>query len=134
MGVVRVTDAHTNPWGARPLTTVTVDGVRYLAISADRADEIHGPFTACDCRPLCGLPPCTGCGEDHGGHDRGSGVHLCRDCDIEYSMASMQCSGCKRMRYREETLLGNIGAYLWGERCTCAPRPPSMREVSDRER
>lgn len=91
--------------------------------------DVAGPYCACSCRPFCGLPPCTACGEDHGGHDHGNGAHLCRDCDIEWVLASMECSVCKRMRYRTETPIGNFGAYLWGDPCACDPRPPSMLDL-----
>ncbi len=37
---------------------------------------------ACDCRDWsCGLPPCDGCGEDHGGLEFGD-KRLCRDCHL----------------------------------------------------
>lgn len=111
------------------------DGATYLVFDRDfdHRVEVCGPFTACHCRPHCGLPPCTGCGDDHGGHDHGGGIHLCRDCDIEHGLSGMECSACGRMRYRTETPLGNIGGYLWGEPCTCDPRPPSTREASGRD-
>lgn len=70
------------------------------------------------------------CGEDHGGHDRGGGVHLCRDCDLEYSLDGMQCSGCRRMRYATDApaSLSQLAEVIWGERCVCPePRPPSVR-------
>ena len=73
------------------------------------------------------------CGEDHGGNDMGGDLHLCRDCAIEYRLDGMQCSGCNRMRYREDDATGplpGLAAALWGERCACPePRPPSVRAV-----
>lgn len=75
----------------------------------------------CGCHPSCGLPTCTGCGEDHGGHDHGGGKHPCRDCDIEFLMTRMQCSQCGRMRYATDSPVGNLGESLWGRRCECTP-------------
>lgn len=86
---------------------------------------LYGPFTACDCRPHCGLPPCTGCGEDHGGHDHGGDVHLCRDCDLARGLAAMLCPVCQRMRFRAG-VLGGLGEWLWGERCGCATQPSGI--------
>ena len=88
----------------------------------------HGPRRACYCSPHCGLPPCTGCGEDHGGHDMGDGEHLCRDCHLERGLAMMQCSVCQRMRYRPN-VLGGIGEYLWGEACKCEPGTPTVGDA-----
>lgn len=51
-------------------------------------------------------------------------------CDIAHSLDRMQCSGCKRMRYRTETPFGDIGGYLWGEPCVCDPRPPTVAEAA----
>lgn len=56
-------------------------------------------------------------------------MYLCRDCDLEYMMTSMECSGCRRMRYRVGVVVGNLGEYLWGDQCSCDPRPPSVWEV-----
>jgi hypothetical protein len=92
--------------------------------------DLYEPQPACSCRPHCGLPPCTECGEDHGGHDHGNGVHLCRDCDLEYRLTGMRCSVCQRMRYRSG-VLGGLGESLWGERCRCAPGTPSVRDAAD---
>lgn len=86
--------------------------------------------SVCGCKPPCGLPPCTTCGEDHGGHDHGGGIHLCRDCDLEYMLDGMQCSGCKRMRYATDSIATPFAESLWGKRCACPdPRPPSIRTV-----
>lgn len=42
---------------------------------------------ACECRDWsCGLPPCSVCGEDHGGIDMGAAGRFCRDCHLEYMM------------------------------------------------
>lgn len=67
--------------------------------------------------------PCNGCNEPT------LNPEWCRECDIERSLDAMQCSGCQRMRYRTETPFGDIGAYFWGEPCTCEPRPPSVLET-----
>lgn len=54
----------------------------------------------------------------------------CRDCDIRHSLDIMQCSVCERMRYRTETaVFKGVGAYLWGDPCTCDPKPPSVYEA-----
>ncbi len=87
----------------------------------DTGDEDRSGSVACWCVPWCGLPICA-CGEDHGGI-----LGRCRDCDIAYMLDSMQCSACRRMRYRTEPLFGNLGEYLWGARCVCAdPLPPTL--------
>ena len=45
---------------------------------------------ACSCKDWgCGLPPCDGCGEDHGGLER-DGKRLCRDCWQEASWAAIE--------------------------------------------
>lgn len=80
----------------------------------------------CQCRLWCGWPTCIECQEDHGSNWDGR----CRDCNIEHGLDRMHCTGCGRMRYRTETPLGNIGAYLWGEPCTCPePRPQTRADV-----
>lgn len=53
----------------------------------------------------------------------------CRDCDIEYLLDSMQCSGCKRMHYTRDEKLAPIAASFWGDRCVCEPRPPTVYEA-----
>ena len=64
---------------------------------------------------------CIGCGEPT------LNPELCRECDIERSLDRMQCSGCKRMRYRtDEERFSKLGAYLWGDPCTCDPKPPTV--------
>jgi hypothetical protein len=68
-------------------------------------------------RPMC----IEKCGE----HANPSFNGRCRDCDITHMLDEMQCSGCKRMRYREDDPTGMAWA-LWGERCACDPRPPSV--------
>ena len=59
---------------------------------------------------------------------------LCRDCGIQQHLDSMACTGCNRMRYREDDATGplpGLAAALWGDRCECPePRPPT---VYDRE-
>lgn len=87
----------------------------------------------CDCDPWCGLPPCDECGEDHGGNEL-NGRHLCRDCEIEELKDGMQCSVCKRMRYRTDVsgVLGNLGEYLWGSACSCDPKPPTVLQLRKR--
>lgn len=53
----------------------------------------------------------------------------CRDCDIEYLLDSMQCSGCSHMRYRQDGAAKEMAEYVWGDPCLCDPRPPSVYDV-----
>lgn len=75
----------------------------------------------CDCRPWCGWPTCIDCHQEHASSPGGR----CRDCDIEYCLDRMQCTGCGRMRYRAEA--SGMGAYLWGEPCACPEPRPATR-------
>lgn len=74
---------------------------------------------------------CIDCGEDHGTGSDGR----CRDCNITFLLDSMQCSGCQRMRYRERDgsraadMAVEIAEAVWGDRCVCDPRPPTVYEV-----
>jgi hypothetical protein len=70
--------------------------------------------------------PCEECGEET------LNDTLCRDCDITRNLDSMQCSVCKRMRYRlddDTAPCPGLGRALWGDRCECDPRPPSVYEA-----
>lgn len=58
--------------------------------------------------------PCIDCGEPTLNEER------CRDCDIEHSLARMECPHCKRMRYRtDDELARRLGEYFWGPACKC---------------
>lgn len=77
-------------------------------------------------RPLC--LEFADCGE-HASYDG-----RCRDCNIQHDLDRMQCSVCERMRYRERdgTVMDKftaIGEALWGDRCACDPKPPSVAEA-----
>ena len=80
--------------------------------------------TTGELRPMC----VEKCGE----HESVDG--RCRDCGIQHHLDTMQCSVCERMRYRarDGTVMDKftaIGEALWGERCTCDPKPPSVADV-----
>lgn len=81
-------------------------------------------MTVCICGDVaCKLPLC-GCGEWHATIDG-----RCRDCDIQHCLDRMECSVCRRMRYRQDVpRLTEFGVYLWGEPCDCDPKPPSLAE------
>ena len=82
---------------------------------------------SCPCGDVtCAMPLCSDCREWHA-----SSGDRCRDCDIEYGLKSMECSSCKRMRYRQDSPapLANFGAYLWGAPCKCAPCPLTIPVV-----
>lgn len=67
---------------------------------------------------------CIDCGEPTLNPER------CRECDIQYILACMQCSGCKQMRYRtDDERFSKLSAALWGDPCTCDPKPPSVYEA-----
>ncbi len=68
--------------------------------------------------------PCVDCGEPTLNPER------CRDCDITRSLDRMQCSQCERMRYRVDTpMTAELGAYFWGEPCSCDPKPPTVADL-----
>jgi hypothetical protein len=77
----------------------------------------------CGCTPPCMWPPCVDCEDDHAS----SPGNRCRDCDLQYLMHRMECSGCNRMRYRT-----NVIGAIWGDPCKCDPKPPSRYELGDR--
>lgn len=88
----------------------------------DGGDEDRRGSVACTCEPWCGAAVCD-CGEDHVSRDG-----RCRDCAIQHDLDSMECSGCGRMRYRDDgpEPMTEFARYLWGERCACPePRPPT---------
>lgn len=76
--------------------------------------------TTSDGRVLVGHP-CENCGDDT------LNERYCRECRIERDLTRMQCSVCKRMRYRtDDDFARSLGGWLWGEPCTCDPSTPRM--------
>jgi len=95
--------------------------MKYRDIAMDVLTMTTTMRQACDCKDWsCGLPPCDGCGEDHGGHKVGD-KNLCRDCDLEFVFEHMTCATCGKLRTRSDGVSGELAAYLFGaeHRCLC---------------
>lgn len=53
----------------------------------------------------------------------------CRDCDIEYSLNSRECSVCQRIRWQtEHPESAAFARSIWGEPCECPQGTPSVHE------
>lgn len=76
------------------------------------------------CTCGCDLPLCA-CGWSH--QAIGS---RCRECDLADAFASMECSRCGHLRYRDD--LADICKALWGEPCARAePKPSTVLQARE---